>query len=184
MRRRAAGIRFAVLTVGLISLVVLLVGGAALRQALAAALQSAAIPPPDDAVRVKVLRVVDGDTIVVERFGHVRYIGVDTPETKHPRKPVQRYGQEATAANRELVLGRTVALEFDVQRQDRYGRTLAYVYVDRTFVNAALIESGYAQVATFPPNVRYVQLFRSLQAKARVAGTGLWSPPAAKAAEQ
>jgi len=136
---------------------------------------------------VKVVRVVDGDTIQVCCIGwkrekvrgwkreKVRYIGVDTPETHHPMKGVEHYGTEAAEANRKLVDGKTVRLEFDVQEQDRYGRLLAYVYLeDGTFVNAWLVENGYAAVMTVPPNVKHQGLFLTLQREAREAGRGLW----------
>jgi len=92
---------------------------------------------------VQVVRVIDGDTIqVCCVFGDrvkVRYIGVDTPETHHPMRGIEPYGMEASEANRKLVDGRTVRLEFDVQQYDKYGRTLAYIYLeDGTFVNAWL----------------------------------------------
>ncbi len=92
-----------------------------------------------DSASVQVVRVIDGDTIqVCCVFGDrvtVRYIGVDTPETHHPMRGVERYGMEAAEANRKLVDGKTVRLEFDVQQLDKYGRTLAYVYLqDGTFV--------------------------------------------------
>ena len=74
------------------------------------------------------IRVIDGDTIELDGGEKVRYIGIDTPETKHPRKPVQWMGKEATAANQVLVEGRKVQLEYDVERKDKYGRMLAYVW--------------------------------------------------------
>jgi len=128
---------------------------------------------------VQVVRVIDGDTIqVCCVFGDrvtVRYIGIDTPETKHPMKGIERAGKEASEANRKLVEGKTVRLEFDVQQFDKYGRILAYIYLeDGTFVNAWLVENGYAMVMTFPPNVKYEALFLRLQREAREAGTGLW----------
>jgi micrococcal nuclease len=104
----------------------------------------------------------------------VRLIGVDTPETKDPRKPVQPFGQEAAAFTQKLVEGKEVRLEYDVQRKDTYGRTLAYVYSGDTMLNAELVRQGYAQVATFPPNVKYQDLFLKLQREAREAGRGLW----------
>ncbi len=125
----------------------------------------------------RVVRVVDGDTIIVDYEGRperVRYIGIDTPETVDPRRPVEVYGKEAAAANRRMVEGRRVRLEFDVERRDRYGRLLAYVWVGDTLVNDWLVRNGYAQVATYPPNVRYVDRFLDSQRAAREAGRGLW----------
>ncbi len=120
-------------------------------------------------------RVIDGDTIVLETGERVRYIGIDTPETKHPRKPIERMGKEASAFNRRMVQGRRVRLEMDVQERDRYGRLLAYVFVGDVHVNAALVEAGYARVMTVPPNVRHVKLFRGLEQAAREEGRGLWA---------
>jgi micrococcal nuclease len=125
----------------------------------------------------RVLRVIDGDTIEVELAGKaetVRLIGVDTPETRHPRKPVQAFGKEATAFTRQMVEGKEVRLEFDVQPRDKYGRLLGYVYVGDTMLNAELVRQGYAQVATYPPNVKYQERFLALQREAREAGRGLW----------
>jgi micrococcal nuclease len=128
----------------------------------------------------RVVRVVDGDTIVVVRGGaqeRVRYIGVDTPETVKPRTPVQCFGKKASAFNHRLVEGRSVRLVADAEERDRYGRLLAYVYRadDGLFVNAELVRRGFATTLTIPPNVRYAERFRALAAEARRAGRGLWS---------
>ncbi len=128
----------------------------------------------------RVVRVVDGDTIVVRLGGRderVRYIGVDTPETVKPRTPVQCFGKEASAANKRLVEGRTVELVADVEERDRYGRLLAYVYraPDRVFVNERLVRDGYASPMTIPPNVRFADRFAALAREARENGRGLWS---------
>ncbi len=123
-------------------------------------------------------RVIDGDTIVIEGGERVRYIGMDTPEMR----PIEAFGEAATEANRELVEGRTVRLVLDVERRDRYERLLAYVYVDGTFVNAALVRRGLAQIATYPPNVRHEAEFLRLQREAREAGRGLWSADSARTA--
>ncbi len=105
----------------------------------------------------------------------VRYIGINTPETKHPTKEVEHFGKEASEANRKLVDGKTVRLEFDVQQVDRYNRLLAYVFLEEgTFVNAWLVENGFAQVMTVPPNVKHQELFLKLQREAREARRGLW----------
>ncbi|MDI6840059.1 MAG: thermonuclease family protein [bacterium] len=124
---------------------------------------------------VKVERVIDGDTILLSNGERVRYIGIDAPETVHPIKGVEYYGIEATEANRRLVENKSVKLEFDVQKRDKYGRLLAYVYVDTVFVNAKLVSQGYAKVSTYPPNVKYQELFLRLQQEAREAGRGLWT---------
>jgi micrococcal nuclease len=100
-------------------------------------------------------------------------IGADTPETKHPRKPVEAFGKEATAFTRQMVEGKEVRLKCYVQRKDKYSRTLAYVYVGGQMLNAEPVRQGYAQVATFPPNVKYQELLLNLQREAREAKRGL-----------
>ena len=139
--------------------------------------QPPAVPP--DSVEALAVRAVDGDTIEVEIEGEsykVRYIGIDTPELHHPTKPVEYYAQEAYEKNRELVEGKTVYLEKDVSETDRYGRLLRYVYVGDVFVNAYLVQQGYALVSTYPPDVKYQERFLELQREAREAGRGLWGP--------
>ena len=122
-----------------------------------------------------VQRVVDGDTVVLSNRDRVRYIGVDTPELHHPKKPVQAYAREAMEFNRKLVEGKKVRLEFDVERRDKYNRLLAYVYLeDGTFVNAQLVQQGYAHTLTIPPNVKYADLFHKYQQEARESRRGLW----------
>jgi len=123
---------------------------------------------------VRVIRVIDGDTIEIEGGARVRYIGIDTPETYGE---AECYGWEATAKNRELVEGKRVRLVKDVSEADRYGRLLRYVYVDGVFVNAELVRLGYALAVTYPPDVKYADLFLSLQGEAKEAGRGLWSCP-------
>jgi micrococcal nuclease len=150
---------------------------------LAACEQPTVVPP--DAVEALATRAVDGDTIEVEIEGvsyKVRYIGIDTPELHHPTKPVEYFAQEAYEKNRELVEGKTVFLEKDVSETDSYGRLLRYVYVGNTFVNAYLVQQGYAQVSTYPPDVKYQERFVELQREAREAGRGLWEPISASAA--
>ena len=134
-------------------------------------------------VPATVLEVVDGDTILVaigDQTFRLRYIGIDAPETKHPTKPPDRLGPEATEVNRRLVGGKTVYLEKDVSETDRYGRLLRYVYLsDGTFVNAELVRLGYAQAISYPPDVKHQDLLTAMQRNAREAGRGLWglTPP-------
>ncbi len=105
----------------------------------------------------------------------MRLIGVDTPETVHPQKGQEPYGLEASDFTKSLLQGKRVRLEFDLDSLDRYGRLLAYVYLENgLFVNAELVRKGYAQVATFPPNVKYAEYFLKLQRKARNRKLGLW----------
>ena len=125
-----------------------------------------------------VLRAVDGDTIEVEFDGQredVRYIGVDTPETVKPDTPVQCFGPQASDFNHHLVEGRRVRLVFGVERRDVYGRLLAYVYVDRRFVNAELVRRGLARTLTIPPNDRFARRLKRLEIAAARSGRGLWS---------
>ena len=126
-----------------------------------------------------VTRVVDGDTIRVQIDGEeyrVRYIGIDTPETVDPRRPVGCFGKEASERNRQLVEGKTVGLEKDISETDSFDRLLRYVWIEDRMANAALVEEGYALVSTYPPDVRYAGQFASLQALAREARSGLWGP--------
>ncbi len=134
-------------------------------------------PDLPDGHDTTVTRVTDGDTIVVGGSIRVRLIGMDTPETQDPRTAVQCFGPEASRRTGELLpAGTPVRLVYDVDRTDRYGRTLAYVYrlSDGLFVNLALVRDGFATVATYPPNVAHVEDFRSAEREAREAGRGLW----------
>jgi micrococcal nuclease len=133
--------------------------------------------PAGHAVRARVLRVIDGDTIEVSIVGReedVRYIGVDTPETVKPGTPVQCYGPQAKAENRRLVARKAVRLVFDRERRDVYGRLLAYVHAGSRFVNAALVRRGYARTLTIPPNTGHAARLRRLELEAGQDGRGLW----------
>jgi len=122
------------------------------------------------------IKVIDGDTIVLDGDEKVRLIGVDTPEAKDPRKPVQYFGQEASEFTRILVEGKRVRLEFDQDRVDKYGRTLAYVYLeDGTFVNAEIIKQGYGFAYTQFP-FKYLEEFRGYEKEARENNRCLWAP--------
>ena len=135
-------------------------------------------PTATGLTEARVVDVVDGDTIKVDIDGtvySVRYIGMDCPETNHPSKGLEWLGPEATAANAELVAGRTVLLEKDVSETDRYGRLLRYVYAGDVFVNRELVRLGFAQVSTYPPDVANESVFVEAQHEARQAGQGLWS---------
>ncbi len=134
----------------------------------------------------QVVDVVDGDTIKVSLGGRVytlRYIGMNTPETVTPGRPVEWMGPEASAANAALVAGRSVVLEKDVSEVDKYGRLLRYVWLEEPggwlMVNLELVRTGYASVDTVPPDVRYRDLFVAAERAASRAGVGLWSetPP-------
>lgn len=132
---------------------------------------------PSRGVQAEVVRVVDGDTIEVEIGGaeeDLRYIGVDTPETVKPGEPVQCFGPQASAYNRELVERREVLLRFDAERRDAYGRLLAYVYLGKRFVNAELVRGGYARTLEIEPNTARAGLLERLELAASRAGRGLW----------
>jgi micrococcal nuclease len=123
-------------------------------------------------------RVVDGDTVVVSGHRHVRLIGIDTPETVDPRRPVGCFGKEASRFLTSLLPpGTPIRLVGDVEQEDRYGRLLAYLYrrADGLFVNAELVRQGFANVLTVPPNVAHTDELVALVREARVAARGLWS---------
>jgi len=131
-----------------------------------------------------VTKVTDGDTVHVSIDGvdyRLRYIGMDTPESVKPNTPVQPYAEEASAENSRLVAGRDVVLEKDVSETDRYGRLLRYVWLhdgDRwTMVDLALVKGGYARVLTYPPDVKYADLFVAAARQAQQQGLGLWALP-------
>ena len=146
-------------------------------------------PSPDEEVNeagrsgvvATVTRVIDGDTVeispAIDGIEDVRFIGVDTPELNDPACGEHPYGIEASEFTRAQLGGQEVELEFDVEKTDRYGRLLAYVYHGEMF-NETLLEEGYAQVATYPPNVKYVDRFEEAQAEARAANLGMWGLPA------
>ncbi|WP_052329946.1 stalk domain-containing protein [Thermicanus aegyptius] len=127
---------------------------------------------------VKVLEVVDGDTIKVDWDGKeetIRFIGVDTPETVHPTIGVEEYGKEASDYTKSKLNGQMVLIAKDIEERDKYGRLLGYVFLaNGTFFNGDLVSNGYANVSTFPPNVKWVKLFTFLESEARKANRGLW----------
>lgn len=132
---------------------------------------------PDDAELQEawVREVVDGDTIKVEMEGEIyslRYIGVDTPELQEG----EWMGEEAYHFNQDLVGGQAVVLEKDVSDTDRYGRLLRYVYLpEGTFVNALLVEKGYAEAKAYPPDTKYQDLLEEKERAARQKGLGMWA---------
>jgi micrococcal nuclease len=143
-----------------------------------------------DYTNIKVKRVVDGDTLVLENGDKVRLIGIDTPEmhesdkldrdskrSGEDRRTIQELGKRSFLFVKDLIEGKQVSLEFDLERRDRYGRLLAYVFLkdkNQTFVNAEIVRAGYASLMTFPPNVKYADLFLKLYQEARENRRGLW----------
>ena len=133
-------------------------------------------------------KAIDGDTIELSTGEHVRLIGIDTPESRYNNKlardskrsrkdilSILKMGKEASEFTRRLVEGKKVRLEFDVEKYDKYKRVLAYVYLeDGTFVNARIMEEGYAQSLTIPPDVKYADMFLKLEREAREKKKGLW----------
>lgn len=125
-----------------------------------------------------VIKVHDGDTVKLANGMEVRYLGLDTPETYHPEKPVEYFGVKASKFNEKLVGGKKVKLEYDVNKKDQHGRILAYAYVKEDGkwinVNAKLLKEGYARIYTLPPNVKYADYFLKLEREARENCRGLW----------
>ncbi len=145
----------------------------------------------------EVIRAVDGDTIIARIDGvdeKIRMVLVDTPESVHPRKPVEFFGKEASKYTKNNLEGKTVYLQKDVTDRDRYGRLLRYVWlerpktdeptneeVERLMYNAQLLKEGYANLATFPPDIKYVDFFKELEREARDNDRGLWNAEAQEA---
>lgn len=143
-----------------------------------------AFAPEEDVIKEKpeekgeaalVTRVLDGDTIEIESGQKVRYIGIDTPESVDPRKPVECFAKEASEKNKSLVEGKKVRLVKDVSETDRYNRLLRYVYVNDTFINLELVKDGYAISTAFPPDVKHSNDFKKAAATARQNKRGLWN---------
>jgi micrococcal nuclease len=165
--------------------------------------QTGGVPQPEmpaGTISARVVRVVDGDTLKVRvgrRTERVRLIGMDTPEIERNRKFERDIRRDRTKTPREVLAagrqakeyvsgllksGDVVRLERDVQERDRYGRLLAYVWLEGRgpqgkplLLNAALLENGYAMLMTIPPDVKRVEYFRKLQEQARQNRTGIWS---------
>lgn len=135
-----------------------------------------------------ITRVVDGDTLVLEGGERVRLIGIDTPEmhdsdkllrdarrTNQDTETIKSLGRQSYAFTKSIAEGKRCRLEYDVEKKDRYKRTLAYAYLsDGTFLNAEIVKQGYASLLTIPPNVKYADLFLSLYREARENKRGLW----------
>jgi micrococcal nuclease len=131
-----------------------------------------------------VTSITDGDTIRVEIDGHesrLRYIGIDTPESRAPGTPVEPFALAATAANASLVGGAQVVLEKDVSETDRFDRLLRYVWLSPDdgaawrLVNLELVRAGLAEAVAYPPDTKYQDVLESAESEARAAGRGQWS---------
>ena len=132
--------------------------------------------PVETAREGVVSRVIDGDTFDLAGGERVRLIGVNSPEYEPWKNIRQSFGKEASDYARKLLNGKKVRLEFDTQTLDRYGRTLAYVYLeDGQFVNRLLAQEGYAKAKSYPPNNRYREVFNQSQKEAKKNKKGLWA---------
>jgi micrococcal nuclease len=145
--------------------------------------QVVGLAPTGHTETARVVRIVDGDTIVVDRGNgdeRLRYVGIDAPESVKPGTPVAFMGHEASAANAALVAGREVVLERDVSDRDRFDRLLRYVWLREgdawLLVNLELVRQGYASAVSFPPDVRLQDALRAAEQVARYSGLGLWGP--------
>lgn len=132
-------------------------------------IHTSALPFPEKSQEVLATRIIDGDTFVVEGNVKIRYIGINSPESG------KCFGSEASVANLNLISNKKVRLEYDIEKLDKYGRTLAYVWIGNTFINEELVKQGFAQVATYPPNVKYVEIFKKAEKEAREQKIGLWA---------
>lgn len=134
---------------------------------------------PNGKVKAKVLRVVDGDTLkvqIVDKDYKVRLLGVDTPESVSPKKEKNtKEGKIASEYTKKNLEGKDIILEFDVSPYDRYGRLLAYVYVDGICYNEKLLEEGYAKVMMISPNVKNSKYYRQIEKQAKENNVGFWN---------
>lgn len=130
-------------------------------------------------INAYVINVIDGDTIIADVEGQerkVRLIGIDTPESvSEISEENTEEGILASEYTRSRLLNRTVTLETDVQKTDKYGRLLAYIYMDNRMLNLELLETGYARVLTVPPNIKYEKKFLDAQARAIIQKKGFWN---------
>ncbi|MEI6533442.1 MAG: thermonuclease family protein [Candidatus Roizmanbacteria bacterium] len=129
-----------------------------------------------------VKRVIDGDTIELDNGEKVRYIGMNAPEIQHGKNKAECYGNEATQKNKELVEGKTIKMEKDISERDKFGRLLRYVYLPNDaspssvlFINAYLVEQGYARAKAFKPDLTYIPYIKSVETIAKEKNIGLWS---------
>lgn len=131
-------------------------------------------------IPVELVKTIDGDTIKIIYDGkeqNLRYLLIDTPELNHPQQGKQPFSEEATNRNDELLKSGKLEIEFDIgEKVDKYGRLLAYVYIDGESVQQKLVEEGLARVAyIYPPNTKHLDLYKDAEKKAQQAGVGIWS---------
>ena len=137
-------------------------------------------PSRQGLIPVELVKTIDGDTIKIMYEGkeeNVRYLLIDTPETNHPRLGKQPYGQQAKVRNQELLQKGQLEIEFDVGgKYDKYGRLLAYIYIDGKSVQEQLLKEGLARVAyVYPPNTRHLDAFEKAEQQAKKSGIGIWT---------
>jgi len=118
--------------------------------------------------------VIDGDTFEIEGGIKVRLIGIDTPEMKNKNKTTDCFAIEAKKKIESLISGKEVILEKDVSETDKYGRLLRYVYLGDKMINETLVKEGYAKISTFPPDVKFKDVFLASERQARETQAGLW----------
>lgn len=127
-----------------------------------------------------VIKVIDGDTLELQSGKTVRLIGIDTPETVDPRRPVGCFGKEASNETKSLLLGKEVIIQKDVSETDKYKRLLRYIFLplengQTLFVNDYLVRSGFAKAATYPPDIKFNEQFRQAEKEAMESKKGLWA---------
>ena len=133
----------------------------------------------NEGVLYKVVRIVDGDTYVLEDDSgtkeKIRIIGADTPETKHPNKALEPFGNEATAFAQKYLTDKIVRLKFEKGKRDRFKRVLAHVYVNGIHFNKMLIDSGLAKSSFYSPNYKFKNAFKKAEEIAKSKRLGMWS---------
>ena len=137
------------------------------------------LTPTPDRLLVPVIAVLDGDTIVVQIEGReerVRYLAIDCPEIAHEGQPAQWLGEQALAANAELVAGQSVWLAQDTPDRDGYGRLLRWVWRGQVLLNAELVRQGYARLGSNAETSRYAGLLHTAEAEAQRYARGVWAP--------
>lgn len=139
--------------------------------------QAPAEPRPLESGVYRVARIIDGDTfLIVDGDERIRLIGADTPETVHPKRPVESWGPEATLFTKDFLAGDEVRLEFDGPSRDKYGRILAYAYVGERMLNEELIRAGLARARLrYPYSSSIKERFRRAENEAKSARRGIWS---------
>ena len=138
------------------------------------------VPKIEKGIEYRVVNVLDGDTFeikIANKITKVRMLGIDTPETLDPRKPVQCFGKEASEKTKSLLTGKSVTLVSDKSQSyaDKYLRILAYVYEDEMFINQYLVENGYAREYTYDKSYKFQSDFKNLEKTAKGNRIGLWS---------